>query len=167
MKENHDEPWYYEEISQGYNYRITDIQCALVRSQLHKIDWFIVRRKEIVKKYNEAFSVFPEIILQEEIPQADTCRHLYILRLNMDMLSCTRLEFFNAMSEEGIQPQVHYIPVYWFPFYQARGYKKGICRNAEKVYEEIMSIPLYPAMSDQDTEDVIHAVRKVIENYRK
>ncbi len=167
MEEDHDEPWYYEEISQGYNYRITDIQCALVKSQLHKISWFIARRKEIVKRYNEAFSVFPEIILQEEIPQADTCRHLYILRLNLDMLECTRLEFFNAMAEEGIQPQVHYIPVYWFPFYQARGYKKGICKNAERVYEEIMSIPLYPAMSDQDVEDVIHAVKKVIENYKK
>ena len=167
MKESHDEPWYYEEISQGYNYRITDIQCALIKSQLHKISQFIARRKEIVKRYNEAFSAFPEIILQEEIPQADTCRHLYILRLNLDMLSCTRLEFFNAMAEEGIQPQVHYIPVYWFPFYQARGYERGICRNAEKVYEEIMSIPLYPAMSDQDIEDVIHAVRKVVENYKK
>lgn len=167
MEESHDEPWYYEEISQGYNYRITDIQCALIRSQLHKIDRFIARRKEIVKRYNEAFSVFPEIILQEEIIQSDTCRHLYILHLNLDMLDCTRLEFFNALVEEGIQPQIHYIPVYWFPFYKSRGYKKGICRNAEKVYGEIMSIPLYPAMSDQDIEDVIHAVKKVLENYKK
>jgi len=167
MSVPHGEPWYYEEITQGYNYRLSDIQSSLVISQISKIGSFIARRKEIVKKYNEAFSDIPEILLQKEIPQSDTCRHLYILRLDLDMLACTRLEFFRAMVAEGIQPQVHYIPVYWFPFYQKMGYKKGICKNAEKIYESIMSIPLYPKMSDQDVEDVITAVKKVVAAYRK
>lgn len=74
---------------------------------------------------------------------------------------------FDAMSAENIQCQIHYVPVYWFPYYQHLGYEKGICPNAEEVYKAIMSIPLYPAMSDQDVEDVIHSVKKVVNNYKK
>lgn len=162
----HEGPWYYEEIALGYNYRITDIQAALIGSQINKIDKFINRRKEIVRKYDEAFKLIPELTIQKEIPESDTCRHLYIIRLNLDKLSCTRKEFFDAMSAENVQCQIHYVPVYWFPYYQDLGYKKGLCPNAEKVYSEIMSIPLYPKMSDKDVDDVIHAVNKVIENYR-
>lgn len=163
----HEGPWYYEEISLGYNYRITDFQAALIVSQMSKLDKFAARRKEIVKRYNEAFSKLPEIIIQKEIPESDTCRHLYIIRLNLERMNCTRREFFDAMSGENIQCQIHYVPVYWFPYYQHLGYEKGLCPNAEKVYKGIMSIPLYPRMSDQDVEDVIHAVNKVVKNYRK
>lgn len=163
----HEGPWYYEEISLGYNYRITDFQAALIVSQMSKLDKFAARRKEIVKRYDEAFSKLPEIIVQKEIPESDTCRHLYIIRLNLDKLKCSRREFFDAMSAENIQCQIHYVPVYWFPYYQHLGYEKGICPNAEEVYKAIMSIPLYPAMSDQDVEDVIHSVKKVVNNYKK
>ena len=160
-------PWYYEEVSLGFNYRITDFQAALIISQMQKLDMFVSRRKEIVKKYNEAFSEIPEIILQKEIPQSNTCRHLYIIRLNRDCLSCTRREFFDAMSAENVQCQIHYIPVYWFPVYKKLGYEKGLCPVAEDIYESIMSIPLYPKMTDQDVDDVIHAVKKVVANYRR
>ncbi len=163
----HEGPWYYEQIALGYNYRITDFQAALIVSQMKKLDSFAARRKEIVKKYNSAFSEIPEIIVQKEIPESDSCRHLYIIRLNLDRLNCTRREFFDAMSAENIQCQIHYVPVYWFPYYQNLGYKKGLCPKAEEIYKGIMSIPLYPKMSDQDAEDVIHAVKKVVENYRK
>ena len=163
----HEGPWYYEEISLGYNYRITDFQAALIISQMKKLDFFASRRKEIVKKYDEAFSEIPEIMVQKEIPQSDTCRHLYIIRLNLEKLSCTRREFFDAMSAENVQCQIHYVPVYWFPYYRHLGYENGLCPKAEEVYKGIMSIPLYPKMTDQDVEDVIHAVRKVVENYRK
>ena len=163
----HEGPWYYEQVSLGYNYRLTDFQSALLISQMKKLDEFSARRKEIVRRYNEAFSKIPEIIVQKEIPQSDTCRHLYIIRLNLDMLRCTRREFFDAMSAENVQCQIHYVPVYWFPYYQHLGYKMGLCPNAEEIYKGIMSIPLYPKMTDDDVDDVIHAVKKVAENYRK
>lgn len=163
----HEGPWYYEQISLGYNYRITDFQAALFMSQLSKIDSFIRRRKGIVRRYNEAFAEMPEIIVQKEIPESDTSRHLYIIRLALDKLSCTRREFFDALAAENVQCQIHYVPVYWFPYYQHLGYRIGLCPNAEEVYKGIISIPLYPAMTDQDVEDVITVVKKVVENYRK
>lgn len=163
----HEGPWCYEQISLGYNYRMTDFQAALLVSQLHKVDHFAARRKQIVAAYNKAFANMPELILQQEIPESDTCRHLYIIRLALDKLTCTRRQFFDAMSAENVQCQVHYVPVYWFPYYQSLGYEKGLCPVAEEIYQGIMSIPLYPKMTDQDVEDTIHAVKKVVEAYRK
>ncbi len=163
----HEGPWYYEQISLGYNYRLTDFQAAFLSSQLKKIDKFVARRKEIVKRYDEAFSNMPEIIVQKEIPESDTSRHLYVIRLDLSKLTCTRRQFFDAMEAENVVCQIHYVPVYWFPYYEHLGYKKGLCPVAEEVYAGIMSIPLYPKMSDQDVEDVIHAVKKVAENYSR
>lgn len=167
MDAPHEGPWYYEQVELGYNYRITDFQAALIISQMKKLDRFIARRKEIVGRYNEAFSDIPELILQREIHQSDTCRHLYIIRLDLTKLNCTRREFFDAMSAENVQCQIHYVPVYWFPYYRKLGYEKGLCPKAEELYKGIMSIPLYPRMTDQDVEDVIQAVKKVVEWYKK
>lgn len=167
MENKHPEgPWYYEQTSLGYNYRMTDFQAALLLSQLKKLDAFKSRRMEIVNRYNEEFQNMDEIIVQKEIPESDTCRHLYIIRLNLSRLTCTRRQFFDAMSAENVQCQVHYVPVYWFPYYRKLGYREGICPNAEEVYKGIMSIPLYPKMTDGDVDDVVHAVKKVVENYR-
>lgn len=163
----HEGPWYYEQVALGYNYRMTDFQAALLLSQLGKLDLFKARRRDIVKRYNEAFAEVPEIIIQKEIPESDTCRHLYIIRLDLNKLVCTRRQFFDAMCAENIQPQIHYIPVYWFPYYRHLGYKHGLCPNAEEIYKGIMSIPLYPKMTDQDVEDVICAVKKVVQNFKR
>ncbi len=167
MQNEKEGPWYYEQISLGYNYRITDFQAALIVSQMKKLDKFAKRRKEIVKEYNKAFKNIPEIILQHEIPESDSCRHLYIIRLDLDKLTCTREEFFRALWRENIGCQVHYIPVYWFPYYEKLGYKRGLCPNAEEIYKGIISIPLYPKMNDDDVADVIHGVKKLIDNFRK
>ena len=148
------------------NYRMTDIQAALIISQLDKLERFRERRRQIVERYNEAFAAMPELTVQEEIPESDTTRHLYILRLKPEMLKVGRKQFFDAMAAENVCCNVHYIPVYYHPYYEKLGYRKGLCPKAEKLYEEIMSLPLYYAMTERDVEDVIHAVKKVVENYR-
>lgn len=167
MEEEPHGGWYYEQVSLGYNYRMTDIQAGLLISQLDKLPMFSQRRKEIVAKYDEAFLQMPEIQVQEEIPESDTTRHLYILRIKPEMLTINRREFFDALAAENIMCNVHYIPTYYFPHYQRLGYEKGICPKAEKLYDEMMSLPLYYGMTDQDAEDVIAAVKKLVDYYRK
>lgn len=167
LQEQGNSNWYYEQQMLGYNYRMTDIQCALALSQLRKLERFSSRRRELVRRYDDAFSEVPEIIVQSEVEGSDTVRHLYIIRLNLGRLTCGRKEFYDAMQAENIGVNVHYIPVYWFPYYQALGYQKGLCPNAEAYYESSMTLPLYYSMTDQDQEDVIHAVKKVVEYYRK
>lgn len=165
MEHEPDGPWYYEMIDLGYNYRMTDMQAALIISQLDKLERFSARRKEIVAKYNEAFEKLPQIVVQKEIPESDTTRHLYILRLDPDRLKIDRKRFFEALAAENVCCNVHYIPTYYFPYYEKLGYKRGLCPNAEKLYAEIISLPLYYAMSDEDVESVIEAVTKIAEFY--
>jgi UDP-4-amino-4,6-dideoxy-N-acetyl-beta-L-altrosamine transaminase len=167
MEHEPDGPWYYEQIDLGYNYRMTDIQAALLISQLNKLPAFSGRRKEIVALYDEAFAKLPQIALQQEIPESDTTRHLYILRLIPEQLTIDRKQFFEALSAENIICNVHYIPTYYFPYYQKLGYKKGLCPKAEKLYEEMISLPLYYAMTDKDVQDVIRAVTKIAQHYAK
>ena len=162
-----DDPWYYEQVNLGYNYRMTEFQAALLISQLEKLESFSKRRKEIVKMYDEAFSRIPGLKVQKEIPESDTTRHLYILQLDDKQLTCTRREFFDALRAENIYSQVHYIPVYWHSHYENLGYPKGLCPNAEHYYQQSMSLPLYYSLTDEDVKDVIHAVEKLIAYYRK
>lgn len=167
MAHEPDGPWYYEQTALGMNYRMTDIQAALLISQLDKLPMFCARRKEIVKAYDEAFSKMPQIIVQKEIPESDTTRHLYILRLNREKLRIDRKQFFEALEAENVCCNVHYIPTYYFPYYEKLGYDRGLCPKAEKLYEEIISLPLYYAMSNQDVQDVIDAVTKIAEYYKQ
>lgn len=160
-------PWYYEQIDLGYNYRITDIQCALGISQMNKIDDFINRRRDIVEKYNEGFKDIKEIIIPYEADYSNSGWHLYIIKLDLEKLNCTRKEIFEALQAENIGVNVHYIPVYLHPYYQKLGYKKGLCKNAEELYERMITIPLFPKMTDNDVQDVIDGVKKVINYYRK
>lgn len=159
--------WYYQQIGLGYNYRMTDIQAALLSSQLDKLNMFSERRKQLVKNYNLEFSNIPEITVQKEISESETVRHLYIIQLNTEMLKCGRKEIYDALQAEGVGVNVHYIPVYSFPYYQKLGYKMGICPNAEKLYERIISIPLYYSMTDEDQAKVVEAIKKVINYYKK
>lgn len=158
---------YNEQLELGYNYRMTDFQAALGVSQLDKIDVFTKRRNEIVKKYNEAFKNIPQLTIQKEIPESKTARHLYIIRLKTDTLKVNRDTIYKALTKENVGLQVHYIPVYYHPYYRSLGYKKGLCPIAEKLYEEIITIPLYYSMTDEDVDSVIEAVTKVINYYRK
>lgn len=159
--------WYYQMIDLGYNYRMTDMQAALLISQLEKLPMFSKRRKEIVARYNKAFSQIPELTVQQELESSDSTRHLYILRIRPEKLNIDRRGFFDALAAENIMCNVHYIPIYLQPYYQEMGYPKGLCPKAEKLYSEMMSLPLYYAMTDQDVEDVITAVQKIVAYYKK
>ena len=143
------------------------MQAALLISQLDKLPLFSARRKEIVKAYDEAFSKLPQLFVQKEIPESDTTRHLYILRIKPEKLTIDRKQFFDALGAENVCCNVHYIPTYTFPYYEGLGYQKGCCPKAEKLYEEMLSLPLYYAMTDEDVADVIEAVTKIASYFAK
>lgn len=166
LEENHG-PWYYEQHVLGYNYRLTDIQSALGLSQMNRIDEFLERRREIVSLYNSGFEKVAEIITPVEPEYSLSGWHLYIIRLNLELLSVPRKEFFLALQAENIGVNVHYAPVYFHPYFKELGYEKGICIESEKLYEEMITIPLFPKMSSEDVNDVIKAVKKVVTFYRK
>lgn len=155
--------WFYEMVDLGYNYRITDFQCALGQSQLRKLSTWIARRQEIARRYDNAFSPLPFIRLLETREEVSHAYHLYVIRLNTARLRRTRTEIFAALRDEGIGVNVHYIPVHLHPFYRQRfGTEVGLCPVAEAAYEEIISLPIFPRMSDGDIDDTIMAVRKVL-----
>ena len=162
-----DARWYNEQVELGYNYRITDIQAALLVSQLKKLPEFSARRKALTARYDAAFAQVPEVFVQREIPESDTTRHLYILRIRPELLSCDRRQFFDALWMENVHSQVHYLPVYWHSYYEKLGYEKGLCPNAEKYYQEAMSLPQYYGLTDEEADQVIAAVKKVAAYYAK
>lgn len=158
---------YNEQIMLGNNFRMTDFQAALGKSQLKKLDLFKNRRAQIVELYNKAFSLIPELTIQKEISESDTSRHLYIIRINSNMLNADRDAIYAALNAENVGLQVHYSPVYLHPYYRELGYQEGLCPNSEALYKEIITIPLYYSLTDEDVESVIRAVDKVISYYRK
>ena len=159
------EGWFYEQQFLGFNYRLSDINCALGISQLQKINYFINRRKEIVKKYNESFKEINNVTIPYQLENVDSSWHLYVLQINLDKLKVNRTRIFNDLHSKKIGVQVHYIPIYFHPYYQQLGYKKGLCPNAEWLYERILSLPLFPKMKDGDVSYVIDEVKKTIEKY--
>jgi len=159
--------WFYEMVALGYNYRLTDLQCALGLSQLKKLDSWLARRRAIAARYNAAFEKLPELALLSVRADRDPAWHLYVIRLNLEQLRVGRAEIFRALRAENIGVNVHYIPVPWHPYYQRLGYTKGQWPAAEDAYERLISLPMFHAMTDADADDVIEAVRKVAESYRR
>lgn len=160
-------PWYYEMQFLGFNYRMTDIQAVLGTSQLKKIERFIELRKQYVALYEQAFRDLSELTTPYQDGVGESSWHLYIIRLNQNKLKVSRKEIFEALLNENIGVNVHYIPVHWMPYYQELGYSKGICPHAEALYEDIITLPLFPAMTEHDVYDVIDAVKKVLTRYGK
>nr|AYQ73818.1 UDP-4-amino-4,6-dideoxy-N-acetyl-beta-L-altrosamine transaminase [Cohnella candidum] len=154
--------WYYEMQELGYNYRLTDFQAALAVSQLDKLDRFVERRRAIADRYNEAFCDMEEAILPEQDGNGESSWHLYVVQLKLDRLRFGRDEIFERMHAENIGVNLHYIPVHLHPYYRRLGYGPGLCPKAERFYDRVLTLPLFPAMTDRDVEDVIHAFRKVI-----
>jgi UDP-4-amino-4,6-dideoxy-N-acetyl-beta-L-altrosamine transaminase len=150
--------WYYEQLTLGYNYRITDMQCALGESQLRKLPRFAKRRTEIVAQYNEAFADLP-LDIQKTPAWSRPVRHLYTIRLHD---AARRRAVFDRLCGMNIGVNVHYMPVYWHPYYERLGYRRGICPNAERSYQSMITLPLYAAMTDAQTAYVIDCVRKAL-----
>jgi perosamine synthetase len=159
--------WRYEMTELGYNYRLTDLQCALALSQLKKLDRWVARRRAIAARYTGAFARLPELETPTVRPDRDCAWHLYVIRLRLERLRAGRAEIFAALRAENIGVNVHYIPVPWQPFYQERGYGKGRWPVAEQEYERLISLPVFPAMNGQDIQDVIDAVEAVISRFRR
>jgi perosamine synthetase len=157
--------WFYEMVDLGYNYRLTDFQCALGMSQLQKLPRWMARRQEIARRYNAALaeiSAVEPLDVREDVSHA---YHLYVIKLDLNQLRGTRNELFTALRAEGIGVNVHYIPVHLHPFYRKRfATKPGLCPVAEAAYERILTLPIFPH-TNEEVEKVITAVRKVIEAY--
>ncbi|MFJ8234650.1 UDP-4-amino-4,6-dideoxy-N-acetyl-beta-L-altrosamine transaminase [Ureibacillus sp. NPDC094379] len=166
LEENHG-PWYYEMQFLGYNYRMTDIQASLGTSQLKKLDHFIHLRKKYVDIYNVAFQDMSEITIPFQYEDGKSSWHLYIIRLNLEKFMVGRKEIFEALQKQNIGVNVHYIPVHLLPYFRDLRYIKGSLPKAEKLYEEIITLPLFPTMMEQDVEDVIRAVKQTVKKYSK
>jgi len=159
--------WYYEMHYLGYNYRLTDFQCALGISQFKKLDKFIKRRRYIAALYNKAFSDLEEIVIPHEKKDVRSTYHLYMIKLNLEKLRVDRRTIFDALRAENIGVHVHYIPLHLQPYYQKKfGYREGNYPVAEDFYKRALTLPLFPKMTECDINDVIEAVNKVIMYYR-
>ncbi|MBT5470786.1 MAG: UDP-4-amino-4,6-dideoxy-N-acetyl-beta-L-altrosamine transaminase [Nitrospina sp.] len=159
--------WTYDMEELGYNYRLTELNSVLGISQLQKLPKLLERRRRIVVRYNEAFSNIKQLTPPAEFPDSKSSWHLYVIKLNLESLTKDRDEIFQALRAENIGVNVHYIPVPWLAYYQKMGYKKGDWPIAESMYHRLISLPMWPGMTDDDVEDVIFAVKKVLAAYQK
>lgn len=146
--------WYYQQLELGYNYRITDISCALGCSQLDKLDDFIQRRREIAEKYNKAFSKVNGIKIPKQLEECNSGWHLYMIEVSEK----NRKRVFDTLRAANIGVNVHYIPVYRHPYYQKHGYQECYCKNAEQFYSRAISLPIFPSLTSEEQQYVIDRV---------
>jgi len=154
--------WHYEMVLLGFNYRLTDMACALGLSQLKKLKANLMRRREIAERYSTVFAGLAGVTLPAVRADVSPAWHLYPIRLNLEKLTADRAQVFRALRAENIGVNVHYIPVHRHPYYRDRfGYRGGEYPIAEDAYERLISLPMFHGMSDQDVEDVVTAVKKI------
>lgn len=156
-----DGPWYYEQIELGFNYRMTEMQAALGLSQMQRLEEFVSRRHQLAKRYDKLLQKLP-IILPWQHPDSYSARHLYVIRLAQNDHCITQLEAFNAMRAAGILVNLHYIPVHLQPYYQQMGFSLGQFPQAERYYKEAMSLPMYPALTEQQQNKVCLALKTIL-----
>ena len=160
--------WYYEVIQAGYKYNMTDIAAALGLHQLARCDWLLERRQTIAKRYTEVFSQWPELVTPPDPPHVEHAWHLYMLRLQLERLTITRDAFIQELARANIGTSVHFIPLHLHPFYRETcQLVPGDFPVALDIYQRVISLPIYPGMSDDDVEDVIAAIGRIIETYKK
>lgn len=154
-------PWYYEQIELGFNYRMTDIQAALGASQMTMLDQFVARRHYLAKRYDLALGDLP-ITLPRQHPDTFSAFHLYVIRLRDQLAGKSRRAVLEEMRAKGITAHVHYIPVHTQPYYRTLGFRQGDFPEAERYYQESMTIPLFPAMTDKEQDQVVAALREAL-----
>ena len=161
MTRGADEPWYYEQIALGCNYRMTDLQAALGASQMTKLDAFVARRRQLVQRYHEKLNGLP-IRTPYCLPEANPSWHLYIVRLDLDRVKKSKQEIFAGMKEHGVMLNLHYIPVHLQPYYRELGFGDGDFPVSEQYYREALTLPLYYDLTDAQQDEIIGALRDVL-----
>ena len=161
MEGGSDGPWYYQQLDLGYNYRITDIQAALGFSQLQRLVEFIKRRRYLAGRYNQLLAGLP-VITPEEHPDCKSAYHLYVIRLQLGQINKSRRQVFEELRQAGIMVNLHYIPVHTQPYYRKMGFKRGDFPEAERYYSEVISLPMYFGLSDQEQDYVVDQLREIL-----
>jgi dTDP-4-amino-4,6-dideoxygalactose transaminase len=160
--------WYYEVVAAGFKYNMSDIQAAIGLHQLRKLNEFQLRRRQIVSRYNAAFSRLEEVETPVERPEVEHAWHLYALRLNFHSLAIDRGPFIDELKARNIGTSVHFIPIHLHPYYREKyGFHPDDFPIASREHERLVSLPLYPRMTDADVDDVIEAVTDVVTRYRR
>lgn len=161
MTQPMDGPWYYQQVDLGFNYRMTDIQAALGVSQMQRLDTYVAKRHELAQRYNEQLKDL-SITLPRQHPDTYSSFHLYVIRLHLEKINKTHLQVFEELRAAGVGVNLHYIPVHTQPYYQKLGFKKGQFPQAEKYYQEAISIPLYPVMTQREQGDVMNKLKGIL-----
>ncbi len=162
MTHEADGPWYYQQIELGFNYRMTELQAALGLSQMGRLKSYVARRHELASRYDELLAELP-VIKPWQHPDSYSALHLYVIRLQMHQVTHSHLQVFTSLREQGIGVNLHYIPVYTHPYYQAMGFDPLDFPEAQRYYAEAISLPLFPMMTNRDQNEVVKAIRAVID----
>jgi len=156
-----DGPWYYQQIDLGFNYRMTDIQAALGISQMERLDEYVTRRHVLAQRYDELLADMP-LTTPWQHPDSYSGLHLYVIRLHLDKINATHRQVFEALREQSIGVNLHYIPIYRQPYYQAMGFQQGYCPEADRYYIESISLPMYPTLRESQQDEVINSLKKAL-----
>lgn len=161
MTHEPDGPWYYQQVELGFNYRMTELQAALGISQMQRLDKFVAQRHSLAERYNQLLADLP-LTLPWQHPDSYSGLHLYVIRLQLNKINKTHRQVFEELREAGIGVNLHYIPVHTQPYYQAMGFKKGDFPEAERYYEEAISLPMFSTMTEQQQDEVVRILSKVL-----
>lgn len=161
MTHEADGPWYYQQIELGFNYRMTELQAALGVTQMERLDQYVARRHQLAQRYDELLARLP-VVTPWQHPDSYSGLHLYVIRLQLDKIGKAHRQVFEALREQGIGVNLHYIPVHTQPYYQRMGFKMGDYPEAERYYAEAISLPMFQTMTEAQQDEVVAAVRRAV-----
>jgi len=162
MTHETDGPWYYQQIDLGFNYRMTELQAALGVSQMERLDQYVSRRHQLARRYDSLLTSLP-VTTPWQHADSYSGLHLYVIRLQLDKIGKTHRQVFEALREQGIGVNLHYIPVHTQPHYQRMGFRTGDFPNAERYYAEAISLPMFQTMSEDQQDEVTSALSKALQ----